>query len=126
STLPPLQARWASDRVLNRHATSSQMSRRTGAAAGDVTGLRGEDAGDRGARGGQQVVDFRDVPAAGFREVGAAAATPADDGSQFLHQLTRLEGRRQVLADRHEQLDLALVLRGQHDNEGKVQLLVSV
>src|SRR5688572_5708765 len=26
STLPPLQARWASDRVLNRHATSSQMS----------------------------------------------------------------------------------------------------
>ena len=67
-------------------------------------------------RAAEKRVDLRRVLAAGFGEIRPASAAAADDGREFLDELTGFDAIGQVFRHRHEQLHLAVVLAGEDDD----------
>src|SRR5207249_10133737 len=66
--------------------------------------------------GAEHFVDFLGLLAAGFSEIGPAAAAAADDWRDFLHDLTRFDTGGQVRRDSHDDLHFPVAGRRQDDD----------
>ena len=64
----------------------------------------------------EQLLDLRRIFAPRFGEIRTSAAPAADDGRELFDDAARLDTSGEVLGDRDDEADLAVVVRGEHDH----------
>ena len=80
------------------------------------TVLLPEQAAEDVGRFGEEVVDLRGILAAGFGEIRTAAARRRRRSAPAPSRAAGLDRRGEVLGDRDDEADLAVVLRREHDD----------